>query len=163
MVVAETEGVVVVSSVFVNADGLGVVEDVDEALIGLLSFKVEGDIKAGMVLQVPDQNVVPAGLQDHNFTLVQEGEGVHILFKDDFTKKFAVVADVSQAVLPETSDTQKHDGLVEGGAQVEDLQVSLGELDVLTVREQHLQKIISKAIKSLIKIVANALLAANRP
>ena len=48
--ITESEGVVVVAAIFLDADIVGLREDVDEALVGLLSLVVEGDFKSFMGL-----------------------------------------------------------------------------------------------------------------
>ena len=110
--VSQLKGVVVVAPVFMHAAQAALREDVDEALVALLCLELEGDIDTGVVDQVPDQEVVLPGLEHHDLTVAEEGEGVHILFEYDLAEQLTVMGDVAEAILPESSDSQENNGVV---------------------------------------------------
>lgn len=64
-------------------------EDEDLALVGFDGFEIEEDVGGDVGFQVPDQDVVPSGFQDHHLSFAQHCEGVNILTEHFLFYNFA--------------------------------------------------------------------------
>lgn len=79
------------------------------------------------------------GLQQDELPVRNHTCGIHGDWEDVFEENFTGGIDVNDTVLPETGDSQKDVGVVEGGVKVEYFSVLFGEVDFAgVVFEEHL-------------------------
>lgn len=67
VVVGELEGIVIVSSIFLNTDSPCFRKNINSTLISFFVFEVKGHIDFGMIFQVPNFEARFPSLEHHNF------------------------------------------------------------------------------------------------